>query len=253
MNPIRVILAGATGKLGREVCRALARDPAFRLAGATARLQVGRDVGEAVGLEGGRLGVPLAPTLEEALGLAGGADVLVDITTAHAARETVPAAIERGIAPVVATTGFSREELERWAAACRARGIGGAFIANFALGAMLMMRFAREARRFFPHVEIIEMHAHTKLDAPSGTAVKTKALLEAAAGDLKSPEVKVHSVRLPGLIAHQEVIFGGAGQVLTVRHDATSRECYVPGILITCRWVLEKKEVAFDLDTVAEA
>lgn len=249
MEPIRVVVAGATGRVGREVCRALLRESDFRLAGAVARAGAGRDVGELLGSE--PAGVVVSRSLEEALARCTGdaPQVLVDFTTASAARETVPAAIRKQMAPVVGTTGLSRAELAALAAACREAGVGGAFVANFAIGAMLMMRFAAEARRFFPHVEIIEMHHHTKLDAPSGTAIRTRERLEAARGDLQGPSVPVHSVRLPGLVAHQEVIFGGPGQTLTIRHDATSRESYVPGVLLACRWVLEHPgEVAFDLE-----
>lgn len=244
-----MVVAGVTGKVGREIARALLREGDFRLAGAVARQAAGRDVGEVLGL--GPQGVPVSRSLEEALEHPGARDVrvLVDFTTADAARETVPAAIRKRVAPVVGTTGLSRAELARLAERCREAGVGGAFVANFAIGAMLMMRFAAEARRFFPHVEIIEMHHHQKLDAPSGTALRTRERLEAARGDLQGPPVPIHSVRLPGLVAHQAVIFGGPGQTLTIRHDAFSRESYVPGVLHACRWVLDHPgEVAFDLE-----
>ena len=250
MQPIRVVLAGATGKVGQVLARALAQEPGFSLAGAIARQGAGRNLAEFVSL-GGRAGVTIHGSMEAFLEAGGQADVLVDFSVAEAARRTIPAAIEAGIAPVVGTTGFQPGETETWAEACRKRGLGGAFIANYAVGVMLMMRFAEEARRFFPDVEIIEMHHKTKLDAPSGTALRTKARLERRRGDLSAPEVPVHSVRLPGLVAHQEVIFGGPGQTLTIRHDAPTREAYVPGVLMTCRWVLREKRVAFDLEEVA--
>jgi 4-hydroxy-tetrahydrodipicolinate reductase len=251
MQPIRVVVAGATGKVGREIVRAVVREQGFTLTGAVARAGVGRDVGEVIGLEGGRCGVPIYGSLTEALTAGLAADVLIDFSVAAAARTTIPAAMAAGIAPVVGTTGLAPDEVRSFAEACRRRGLGGAFIPNYAVGVMLMMRFAEEARRFFPHVEIIEMHHHTKLDAPSGTALRTKARLERAQGDLTAPPVPVHSVRLPGLVAHQEVIFGGPGQTLILRHDAPSREAYVPGVLMTCKWVLREKRVAFDLEEVA--
>lgn len=250
MQPIRAVLAGATGKVGQVLARALAQEPGFSLVGAVAREGVGRNLSELVSL-GGRSGPVIHGSLEEFVAAGGQADVLVDFTVAEAARRTIPAAIEAGIAPVVGTTGFRPGETEAWAEACRKRGLGGAFIANYAVGMMLLMRFAEEARRFFPDVEIIEMHHKTKLDAPSGTALRTKARLERGRGDLSAPEVPVHSVRLPGLVAHQEVIFGGLGQTLTIRHDAPTREAYVPGVLMACRWVLREKRVAFDLEEVA--
>ncbi|MFZ5813756.1 MAG: 4-hydroxy-tetrahydrodipicolinate reductase [Bacillota bacterium] len=251
MQPVRVVIAGATGKVGRVLVQAVARDPGFQLTGAVAHEYLGRDIGEVVGIEGGRAGVPVHASMAEFLEAGGTADVVIDFTVAAAARQTIPAAIEAGIAPVVGTTGFEPGETQRFAEACRAKGLGGAFIPNYAVGVMLMMRFAEEARRFLPHVEVIEMHHHTKLDAPSGTALRTKERLERAAGDLTAPPVAVHSVRLPGLVAHQEVIFGGPGQTLTIRHDAPSREAYVPGVFMTCKWVLKEKRVAFDLEEVA--
>ena len=251
MQQVRVAVAGATGKAGREMVRAVVRDQGFALTGAIALQGIGSDVGELIGLESGRTGVLVQGSLEEALQAGMKADVLLDFTNPVAARKTIPAAVAAGIAPVVGTTGFDPAELNRFAEICHTAGLGGAFIANYSVGVMLMMRFAEEARRFMPHVEIIEMHHHTKLDAPSGTAVRTRARLERAMGDLAAPPVAVHSVRLPGLVAHQEVIFGGPGQVLTIRHDAPTREAYVPGVLMTCKWVLKHHEVAFDLEDVA--
>lgn len=250
MQPIRAVLAGATGKVGQVLARALTQEPGFELVGAIARQGAGRPLAERVNL-GGRSGPVVHDSVEAFLAAGGRADVLIDFSLAEAARRTIPAAIEAGIAPVVGTTGFHPGETEAWAESCRKRGLGGAFIANYAVGMMLLMRFAEEAHRFFPDVEIIEMHHKTKLDAPSGTALRTKARLERGRGDLSAPEVPVHSVRLPGLVAHQEVIFGGPGQTLTIRHDAPTREAYVPGVLMTCRWVLREKRVAFDLEEVA--
>lgn len=251
MQPIRVVIAGATGKVGRVLVQAVARDPGFTLAGAVAADNVGRDIGELVGLEGGKAGVEIHSSMAGFVAAGGQADVVIDFSVAAAARETIPAAIAAGIAPVVGTTGFEPGETRGWAEALQAKNLGGAFIANYAVGVMLMMRFAEEAVRFMPHVEIIELHHHTKLDAPSGTALRTKERLERAAGDLTAPPVAVHSVRLPGMVAHQEVIFGGPGQTLTIRHDAPSREAYVPGVFMTCKWVLKEKRVAYDLETVA--
>lgn len=251
MQPIRVIVAGATGKVGREMVRAVVREPGFTLVGGVAAEGEGRDLGEVVGLEGGRTGALIYSSMADAVEAGVTADVVIDFSVAAAARKTIPTAIEAGIAPVVGTTGFAPEEVQAFAEACRQKGLGGAFIANFSVGIMLMMRFAEEARRFMPHVEIIELHHHTKIDAPSGTALRTAERLRKAQGDLTTPDVPIHSVRLPGLVAHQEIIFGGPGQTLTLRHDAPSREAYVPGVLMTCKWVLQEKRVAFDLEEVA--
>jgi 4-hydroxy-tetrahydrodipicolinate reductase len=251
MQPMRVAVAGATGKVGRELVKAVLKEQGMSLVGAIAMEGVGEDIGALVGAHGGKCGVNVHASVDDALKAGMVADVVIDFSVAAAARKTIPAAVAAGIAPVVGTTGFEPGEVDQFAAACRKRGIGGAFIANYAVGVMLMMRFAEEARRFMPHVEIIEMHHHTKLDAPSGTALRTKVRLEKAAGDLQAPPVQVHSVRLPGLVAHQEVIFGGPGQTLTIRHDAPSREAYVPGVFLTCKWVLKEKRIAYDLEEVA--
>lgn len=253
MRPIRVVIAGATGKVGRELVRAVVREEGFILTGAVAAEGMGRDIGELIGLEGGAAGVLVHGSMAEAVAQGLEADVLIDFTVAAAARKTLPVAIAARIAPVVGTTGLAPAEVEGLAADCRERKLGGAFIANYSVGIMLMMRFAEEARRFLPHVEIIELHHHTKLDAPSGTALRTKERLERALGDLSAPPVAVHSVRLPGLVAHQEVIFGGPGQTLSIRHDAPLREAYVPGVLMTCKWVMQHRQVAFDLEEVAFA
>lgn len=253
VQPIRIIVAGAAGKVGREICRAVVREPGFTLVGAVDRVATGRDVGEALGFDSGPVGVTIADDLEAVLSAApgDGAQVMVDFSRAEAALQHVPVAIRKRVAPVMGTTGLKPPELESLAAVCREAGVGGAFVANFAIGAMLMMKFAVEARKYLPDAEIIEMHHHTKVDAPSGTALRTRQRLEAAAGDLSGPQVPIHAVRLPGLVAHQEVIFGGPGQILTIRHDAFTRETYVPGVLLACKWVLAHPgQVAFDLEEI---
>ncbi|MEO5576656.1 MAG: dihydrodipicolinate reductase C-terminal domain-containing protein [Gaiellaceae bacterium] len=173
----------------------------------------------------GKVGAVLGPALEaaghELVESAQDAEVTVDFTRPDAVEENVRAALEAGIPVVIGTTGFDQE---RVAALAREHGQPVFYAPNFALGAVLMMRFAAEAGKLMPHAEIVELHHDQKLDAPSGTAKATAALL---------PEgTPIHSVRLPGLVAHQEVIFGGPGQTLTIRHDTTSREAFVPGVLL---------------------
>ena len=178
---------------------------------------------------GGKVGSVLGPALEaaghELVDELGGADAVVDFTGPEVVEANVRAALEAGVPCVVGTTGWEPERLDGLA---RERGVALFVAPNFAVGAVLMMRFAAAAARHLPRAEIIELHAETKLDAPSGTAKATAALLP---GD-----PSIHSVRLPGLVAHQEVLLGGLGQVLTIRHDTTSREAFVPGVLL----VLEK-------------
>jgi 4-hydroxy-tetrahydrodipicolinate reductase len=249
MEAIRILLAGATGKVGRELAAGLLADREFQLVAGIVRSGGGRDLGELLGLSGAR-GVPSFGSAESFLAARIKADVVIDFTVAEAALSLLPPLIGAGIAPVVGTTGLG-EGREKLIAHCRAQGVGGAFLPNFAVGVMLMMRWAEEGRRFFPHVEVIEYHHHTKLDAPSGTALRTQERLQRATGDLAAPPVPVHSIRLPGLVAHQEVLFGGPGQLLTIRHDAPSRAAYTPGVLLATKWVLRTKRIALDLEEIA--
>ena len=173
---------------------------------------------------GGKVGRVLAPALEAAgheLVELDTAEAMVDFTTPDAIEGNVEAAVQRGIPCVIGTTGFDTARVD---AVGRAAGIACFYAPNFALGAVLMMRFAKEAAGYMPRAEIIELHGEAKKDAPSGTA---KATAELIGGD-----PAIHSVRLPGLVAHQEVLFGAEGQLLTIRHDTFSREAFVPGVLL---------------------
>ena len=172
---------------------------------------------------GGKVGSALAPALEAAghdLVELDDAEALVDFTTPDAVVENVRAALERGIPCVVGTTGWDPTSL---AEVAEDKGVALFYAPNFAIGAVLMMRLAAEAARHLPRAEIVELHGEAKKDAPSGTA---KATAERIGG------AEIHSVRLPGLVAHQEVLFGGDGQLLTIRHDAFNRAAYAPGVLL---------------------
>jgi 4-hydroxy-tetrahydrodipicolinate reductase len=173
----------------------------------------------------GKVGSVLGPALEEAghelVDSSRGADAAVDFTRPDAVLENVRLCLEDGVPVVVGTSGFDQDQV---AALAHAHELPVFYAPNFALGAVLMMRFAEEAGKVLPDVEIVELHDVTKLDAPSGTA---KATAERLPG-----ETPIHSVRLPGLVAHQEVIFGGPGQTLTIRHDTTSRDAFSPGVLL---------------------
>ncbi|HET9324507.1 MAG TPA: dihydrodipicolinate reductase C-terminal domain-containing protein [Gaiellaceae bacterium] len=171
----------------------------------------------------GKVGSVLGPALEAAgheLVELGDGEAMVDFTAPEAVEANVQAAIDRGIPSVVGTTGWQAEEVD---AAAKQAGVAVLYAPNFALGAALMMRFAEQAAKYLPRAEIVELHGEAKKDAPSGTARLTA---ERIGG------VPIHSIRLPGLVAHQEVLFGGDGQLLTIRHDAFSREAYVPGVLL---------------------
>jgi 4-hydroxy-tetrahydrodipicolinate reductase len=172
----------------------------------------------------GKVGQFLAPALEQAgneLVDLDAAEVMIDFTTPDAVEANVAAALERGVPCVIGTSSFDKSRID---ALARERGLACFHAPNFALGAVLMMRFAEEAGRHMPRAEIIELHNEAKKDAPSGTAKATAGLI--------GGNPTIHSVRLPGLVAHQEVLFGGDGQLLTIRHDTFSREAFVPGVLL---------------------
>jgi 4-hydroxy-tetrahydrodipicolinate reductase len=173
---------------------------------------------------GGKVGRVLAPALEaegHELVALDAAEAMIDFTVPDAVEANVAAALGRGIPCVIGTTGFDHGQVD---ATARERGIACFHAPNFALGAVLMMRFAQEASRHLPRAEIVELHNEAKRDAPSGTARAT--------AELMGGDPPIHSVRLPGLVAHQEVLFAGEGQLLTIRHDTFSREAFVPGVLL---------------------
>jgi 4-hydroxy-tetrahydrodipicolinate reductase len=221
----------------------------------------GQDAGELAGA--GPLGV--AVTAELATVLAVGPEVLVEFATGRAAVDHARAVLDAGIRPVIGSTGMSARDIDALAAVAAARRIGAVIAPNFAIGAVLMMEFARVAARFMPHVEIIELHHDRKRDAPSGTAVKTARLIAEVRGSAPvspvveeeivtgarggaSDGVRVHSVRLPGLGAHQEVIFGGPGQTLRIRHDSLNEESFMPGLLLAVRRVRELEGLVYGLE-----
>lgn len=266
---IRVALAGATGKMGREVVKTLQETDGMQLVAATGRRGVGEDVGTLVGLP--PVGVALSSDLRAALQQAD-ASVLVDFTAPDQVMENVTAALELGLHCVVGTTGVSNRDWQELDQVARPRGLGVLVVPNFSIGAVLMMRFAREAARHLPHVEIVELHHDQKKDAPSGTALMTAQLLtdtiaeklgqgvEDGAGATAHEEepargmglgpVRIHSVRLPGLVAHQEVLLGGPGQVLTLRHDAFNRQCFMPGVVLAIRRVSQLPGVTIGLESL---
>jgi 4-hydroxy-tetrahydrodipicolinate reductase len=182
---------------------------------------------ELVGRADPSLDAPLAGVLEDA-------DVVVDFSTPEAAPENVRNCVATGVHAVVGTTGFDLDALRADVEAGRSGGANAFVAPNFAIGAALMMRFAREAAAQMPEVEIVELHHDAKVDAPSGTAKLTAALVREAGGNVHEP---IHSVRLPGLVAHQEVILGGEGQTLTIRHDSVDRTSFMPGVLLAVRRV----------------
>lgn len=176
-------------------------------------------------------------------------DVLVDFTTHPKTVEVSMKALELGISPVIGATGWSASERDDLEKCARERGVGALLVPNFAVGAVLMMRFAQEAARYFPTVEIVELHHDQKRDKPSGTATLTAEGIVRGGGP---SDVPIHSVRLRGLVAHQEVLFGNTGELLTIRHDSLSRESFAAGILCAARAVRSLRGLTVGLDAVLE-
>jgi 4-hydroxy-tetrahydrodipicolinate reductase len=260
---IDVIVTGAAGRMGREVVKAVTAAEGMRVAAA-----VDPEASGAL-LEDG-MGGTITVTADLAAAVAGeGARVLVDFTVPSVVEANVRAAIAAGVDCVVGTTGVS---WERWTevAASAPKDVCIFVAPNFAIGAVLMMRFAQMAARHMPHAEIIELHHDRKLDAPSGTSMHTAARIAAARGAAPAAPgretevaegargalvdgVPIHSVRLPGLVAHQEVIFGGQGQTLSIRHDSIDRTSFMPGVLLAVRGVVARSGLVIGLQELMDA
>ncbi|MGB3294534.1 MAG: 4-hydroxy-tetrahydrodipicolinate reductase [Phormidesmis sp.] len=271
-SKISVVVNGALGKMGRAIVQAVAAADDMTLVGAIDRNPkfIGQDIGEVIGTE--PLEIPVMNDLEATLVMAqseatAGA-VMVDVTHPDSVYGSARAALAYGVRPVIGTTGMSPQQIRDLAEFADKASTGCLLIPNFSIGMVLLQQAAAQAAAYFDHVEIIELHHNQKADAPSGTAVKTAQMLSALNKSYNSPEVeetekmtgargtqtedgvRIHSVRLPGLVAHQEVIFGAAGQVYTLRHDTSDRICYMPGVLLSIRRVLPLKSMLYGLDKI---
>jgi 4-hydroxy-tetrahydrodipicolinate reductase len=263
-TPISVLVTGAYGRMGREVVKAVLGNPETRLVAAVDRTGAGADAGETAGAT--RCGVAITDDLAAAF-LNAQPQVMVDFTVAEAARENIRAAIEAGVRPVVGTTGLALDEIAEIRRLADEKGLGAVIAPNFAIGAVLMMLFSAQAARYLPDVEIIEYHHEKKIDAPSGTAMKTAEMIAAARSGEPAPRpaneteilqgarggahpggIPVHSVRLPGHVAHQTVLFGGPGQTLTIRHDSLDRTSFMPGVLLAVKRVVGVTGLVYGLE-----
>lgn len=247
--------------MGQEVVRAVHNATDMQLVAAVDPQFAGQDAGTVAGI--GNCGVPIDTDLVHGLQRAK-PDRVVDFTMPATVMPNARITLAAGVPLVIGTTGLSEQDLKELDTLAKEHGIGVVHAPNFALGAVLMMRFAREAARFFPSVEIVELHHDQKLDAPSGTALKTAEMIRetwqqlpktheeeikvpgARGGDFDG--VHIHSVRLAGLVAHQEVLFGGPGQTLTIRHDSLHRESFMPGVLLALRKVGEVQGLVYGLE-----
>lgn len=260
MEPIRVVVQGALGRMGAEVIKALDEDAETELVGAVDLKAQADSLVKA----GGTDTVPLSADLEKIL-TATRPDVLVDFSVATAVMPTVRQSCRGGINLVIGTTGLTAENIAEMERLTAENGVGAVVAPNFSLGAVLLMHLAQIAGRYFDFAEIIELHHHRKIDAPSGTALATaRAMAEARGRPFDVPEsksaspsrgeqaagVSIHSVRLPGLLAHQEVILGGPGQTLTIRHDTSGRDCYMPGVIMAVKKVVGRKGLICGLDVL---
>lgn len=269
--PIPVLVNGAAGKMGREVVKAVAQAEDMTLLGAIDKSpeHMDKDAGELAGIEA--LEVPITDQFEPMLALASQERqqaVMVDFTHPSSIYNNIRSAIAYGVRPVVGTTGLSPEQIQDLAEFADKASTGCLIIPNFSIGMVLLQQAAIAASQHFDHVEIIELHHNQKADAPSGTAIQTAEMLAemgktfnlalveeteklpGARGSLAQEGIRIHSVRLPGLIAHQEVIFGAAGQIYTLRHDTSDRACYMPGVLLAIRKVLQLKSLVYGLEKI---
>ena len=232
---LRVAVAGAMGRMGQLACEAIKRAPDLEYAGGFARAV---DSEKAVYDNLGELLDEQRP------------GVLVDFTARPATQNSARLALKHGAHPVIGSSEWNDIERAELAALCEAKGIGALLVPNFAIGAVLMTRFAEQAARFFPSIEILEMHREDKRDKPSGTAAATAKRIASGGGPA---DVPIHSVRMRGLLAHQEVLFGNTGELLTIRHDSFSRESFVEGILLAVRKVGGVRGLQIGLDAFLEA
>jgi 4-hydroxy-tetrahydrodipicolinate reductase len=273
--PIPVVVAGALGRMGAEVVKAVRDAADCTLVGAidTTAGREGADAGLELGL--GELEVAITADFEGTLCQAsqavrnagpGGGAVLVDFTHPSVVYEHTRAAIAYGVHPVIGTTGLSPGQLQDLATFAAKAGVGGAVIPNFSVGMVLLQQAAAAAARFYDFAELTELHHNRKADAPSGTCIKTAELMEelgksfnpeqveehetlaGVRGGQRESGLRLHSIRLPGLVAHQEVMFGAPGETYTLRHDTIDRSAYMPGVLLTVRRVRALEGLVYGLE-----
>ncbi len=262
MSALRVLVVGAAGRMGGEVIRALAPQEDLSLVAAVDLVKVGEDAVSLAGAQGAA--VPVTDSLSDAIAQAR-PEVAIDFTLRDQIMGNARLAIAAHVPYVVGASGLKEPNLRELAKLCTQHATPALVVPNFAIGAVLMMQFAAQAARYFDAAEIIELHHDKKVDSPSGTARATAAAMAAARGaDFPAPAssdgqparglcehgICLHAVRLPGLVAHQEVIFGGVGQTLTLRHDSVNRESFMPGVLLALRKVRGLSGLSVGLDKV---
>lgn len=262
MEPIRVVINGALGRMGQEVTKAVVNEPGLKAVGAVEKevTQKYLPLAEAAEL------IPFTSDLDSLLRSCS-AHVVVDFTNAEVSMAATRVAVKHKVNMVIGTTGLSEQNLAEIEQLCQDNKVGAVVSPNFSLGAALLIRLSKSAAKFFDHAEIIEMHHDKKIDAPSGTAIATaKAMSQAHGKPFIYPEVRhevvgntrggqidgiaIHSLRLPGFIAGQEVVFSRAGETLSLRHNVVSRECYLPGVIMAIKEVTKRKGLTYGLDAL---
>jgi len=264
-NKIKVAVSGACGKMGQAVIKAVNAEADLELVSAVDITNTGKDIGEIV--ENKSCGILIENSLENALRTKE-IDVVVDFTNPDLVFENTKLILENNARPVIGTTGLTVNQLEELKNLSSQKGLGTLVAPNFAVGAVLMMMFSQKAAKYFSNAEIIELHHNNKKDAPSGTAIKTAQLMtqeraefgkdncpevetfKGSRGGITESNIHIHSVRLPGFIAHQEVIFGAPGQALTIRHDSFDRLSFMPGVILSIRQVMSHNDFVYGLENI---
>jgi len=267
METTRIIIAGPRGRMGSEAVKLVTNTDTFELMAVLDHKFDGMMLSDVDGFHSVH-NVPIYTDIEKCLNEVE-ADVLIDLTTPEVGMIHARMALQHNVRPVVGTTGFSTEELDELKQICEETGLGCIIAPNFAMGAVLMMKFSQMAAKYFDDVEIIELHHDQKLDAPSGTAVKTAEMISAvrerkSQGHPNEKEtihgargadydgMHIHSVRLPGLVAHQQVLFGADGQTLTIRHDSYNRASFMSGVKVAIDFVMKQNTFVYGLENILE-
>lgn len=264
---IKVTIAGARGRMGTEAVKAIEETTDIEIVSILDYKHDGLHLDQEQ-VNAHEVGYPIYTSFEELI-QSTSPDVLLDLTTPDVVFNNMNEAIQRGVRPVVGTSGLQKEEIDQLTALSKEQEVGGIIAPNFSIGAVLMMKFSAYAARYLDDIEIIELHHDKKVDAPSGTAVKTAEMitkvrkahkqghpneeekLQGARGaDIEG--MKVHSVRLPGLLAHQEVLLGGEGELLTLRHDSFNRSSFMSGVILSIRQVMKEKELIYGLENLID-
>ncbi|WP_404329099.1 4-hydroxy-tetrahydrodipicolinate reductase [Mesobacillus maritimus] len=266
MEKVKIVIAGPRGRMGKEAVKLVMETENYELVGVLDHRHEGKNLAE---LEGFTNVDALVYTDIHKCFKEQQPDVLVDLTTPEVGMEHTVTALEFGVRPVVGTTGFSSGDLSKLEDLCKQTGLGCIIAPNFAIGAVLMMKFSQLAAKYFNDVEIIELHHDQKLDAPSGTAVKTAEMISTVreakqqghedeketivgARGANYDGMHIHSVRLPGLIAHQQVMFGSDGQTLSIRHDSYNRASFMSGVKLAVDTVMKNDTFVYGLENIIE-